>query len=44
VAVYRWDGQAWMAGSVDTAGSVRYDSAQTLTAAQKAQAAPTSMF
>lgn len=36
--VYRWDGQAWMTGSVDIIGTVRYDAVQTLTAAQKAQA------
>lgn len=38
VPVYRWDGQAWMTGSADTIGAVRFDAAQTLTAAQKAQA------
>lgn len=38
VPVWRWDGQAWMTGSADIIGAVRYDAAQTLTAAQKSQA------
>jgi hypothetical protein len=38
VPVYRWDGQAWMTGSADIIGAVRFDAAQTLTANQKAQA------
>lgn len=38
VPVYRWDGQAWMTGSADIIGAVRFDAAQTLTAPQQAQA------
>jgi hypothetical protein len=36
---YRWDGEKWVtATSIDMPGTVRYDTAQTLTASQKAQA------
>src|SRR4029077_12798205 len=36
---YRWDGEKWVtATSIDMPGTVRYDTAQTLPAAQQAQA------
>jgi len=36
---YRWDGEKWVtATSIDMSGTVRYDTAQALTASQKAQA------
>jgi hypothetical protein len=36
---YRWDGEKWVtAASIDMPGTVRYDTAQGLTASQKAQA------
>src|SRR6185295_16895875 len=39
VPQYRWDGEKWVtATSIDMPGTVRYDTAQTLTPAQKAQA------
>jgi hypothetical protein len=37
VPQYRWDGNAWMTGAISSTGAVRYDTAQALTAAQKAQ-------
>ena len=36
--VYTWDGEKWGSGNVDYVGAVRYDTAQSLTAAQQVQA------
>ena len=40
IPTYTWDGEKWttVGGSIGDSGAVRYDTAQTLTAAQKLQA------